>query len=130
MSKINHAHKLKRYVYNNGTKVYFCTLPDCTFRISIGLALGKRTICWRCGKEFNMNTYSLSLAKPHCEECHVHKSDRKPGDRRTITGRRESDKPVAVVSAAIATEVVSSLKDRLAGIQYKPLEDDKEDDDL
>lgn len=119
--KQNHAHKLKRFVYSNGTKIYFCTLPDCTFRIGIGLALGKRTVCWRCGKEFNMTTYTLSLAKPHCEECHRFKVE---PDKKPVTVKTQ---PVSVVSGSMGTDVVSSMKERLGSIVYKQLEDKEED---
>jgi hypothetical protein len=68
--KPKHVHKLKRLVYKTGNAIFFCTMPDCNFKINIKLALGKRSICWLCGNEFIMTDYSLRLAKPHCEDCH------------------------------------------------------------
>jgi hypothetical protein len=65
-----HIHKLKKINYKSGNKVFFCTLPDCNFKISVPLSLGKRSLCWRCGIDFIMNEYSLRLAKPHCDSCH------------------------------------------------------------
>jgi len=134
--KQSHAHKLKRHTYSNGTQVYFCTLPDCSFRSAIGLNLGKRTICWRCGKEFLMNVYSLTLAKPHCEECHVFKNEKK--QRRIEPNKRDSAvlpvvSVVSTISESIGTNVVSSLKDKMTSalnqvIEYKTLEE--KDDDL
>jgi hypothetical protein len=70
MTKIQHVHKLKRLRYKSGNEVFFCTLPDCSFKSNIALSLGKRSICWRCGSEFILDEYSLRLAKPHCSECH------------------------------------------------------------
>jgi|SRR5579863_1208039 len=70
MAKSTHVHKLKRLKYKSGNTIFFCSLPDCTFKTNIALALGKRTICWRCGEPFIMSEYSLRLAKPHCENCH------------------------------------------------------------
>lgn len=73
MAKSTHVHKLKRHKFKTGNAVYFCALPDCRFKTATGLALGKRSICWRCGKDFIMNEYSIRLAKPHCDECHKSK---------------------------------------------------------
>lgn len=69
-----HVHKLKRLSYSTGNKIYFCVLPDCPYKVKVALALGKRTICWRCSESFIMNEYSIRLAKPHCENCHQSKS--------------------------------------------------------
>jgi hypothetical protein len=63
-----HVHKLKRHTYTNKEQVYFCVL-DCKFKVKRELALGKSNICWRCGREFNLNEYSIRLAKPHCDLC-------------------------------------------------------------
>ncbi len=73
MSKKNHTHKLRRLTYKTGNSVYFCTLPDCYFKIATKLSLGKKSICHRCGSEFVMNDYSIRLAKPHCDKCHKSK---------------------------------------------------------
>lgn len=73
-TKKDHIHKLKRVIYKSGNRVFFCALPDCTFKINPALALGKRSICWRCGKDFILTDYCLRLAKPHCENCHKPKN--------------------------------------------------------
>lgn len=65
-----HVHKLKRIKYKSGNVSLFCVMPDCSFKINPALALGKRSLCWRCGNEFLLTEYSLRLAKPHCESCH------------------------------------------------------------
>jgi len=72
--KLTHTHKLKKLRYKSGNIIFFCTLPDCKFKSSVPLLLGKRAICWRCGDEFLMSDYSLRLAKPHCENCHQSKN--------------------------------------------------------
>jgi hypothetical protein len=72
--KSSHVHKLKRLRYKSGNEIFFCTLPDCTYKTNIALALGKRSICHRCGSEFLMDEYSLRLAKPHCPQCHKPKN--------------------------------------------------------
>src|ERR1035437_8869214 len=75
MAKTEHIHKFKRLIYKSGNSIFFCATPDCKQKISIPLALGKRSICWRCGEPFVMNEYSLRLAKPHCDACHKPKKD-------------------------------------------------------
>jgi ribosomal protein S27AE len=75
MTKSQHVHKLKRLVYKSGNTIFFCALPDCSFKINPALALGKRSICWRCGESFIMSEYSLRLARPHCENCHKPKKE-------------------------------------------------------
>lgn len=99
MSRIlSHAHKLKRHRYKStGGSIYFCTLSDCNFKVEIHLTLGKRTICWRCGREFNMNEYSIRLARPHCASC-------------TKTKREDI---AEAITTSIAAETNSSLKERL-----------------
>jgi len=67
-----HVHKLKRHRFKSGNEVYFCTL-DCNYKISPALAVGKKTICHRCGEVFTMNEYSIRLARPHCDKCHKSK---------------------------------------------------------
>lgn len=73
-----HIHKVKRLRFKSGNSSYFCTLPDCYFKINPSLYLGKKTICWRCGEDFIMNEYSLRLARPHCEKCHKTKAEHLP----------------------------------------------------
>lgn len=72
--KIVHIHKFKRLRYKSGNEIFFCTLPDCSQKINPALALGKRSICWRCSEPFIMTEYSLRLAKPHCDACHKTKN--------------------------------------------------------
>lgn len=72
--KPEHIHKFKKLRYKSGNEVFFCALPDCSQKINISLALGKRTLCWRCGEPFIMTEYSLRLVRPHCENCHKSKN--------------------------------------------------------
>ncbi len=69
-----HIHKFKRIKYKSGNMIFFCALPDCNHKMNTALALGKRSLCWRCGEPFIMNEYSIRLAKPHCENCHKPKN--------------------------------------------------------
>lgn len=74
MTKQNHIHKLKKHQFKSGNAFFFCTLPDCNFKMNPALSLGKRAICWRCNQSFILNEYSIRLVKPHCEACHKPKS--------------------------------------------------------
>lgn len=76
-AKQQHVHKFKKLRYKSGNEIFFCALPDCSQKINPALALGKKSICWRCGEEFIMSEYALRLAKPHCEGCH--KGKKHPG---------------------------------------------------
>lgn len=71
-----HIHKLRRLKYKSGNTIFFCALPDCNFKTNVNLALGKRSICWRCEEPFIMNEYSIRLAKPHCDGCHKSKVEK------------------------------------------------------
>lgn len=48
--------------------VYKCALPECTHYLAEKLALGKLSICWRCGNTFQL-VKRLMLKKPHCDAC-------------------------------------------------------------
>lgn len=45
----------------------------------MGLTIGKRTNCNVCGKTFEMNEYSIRLARPRCMNC----IQRKPKTKET-----------------------------------------------
>src|SRR6266849_9861751 len=95
--KEKHIHKLKRLKYKSGNVIFFCSLPDCSFKTNISLALGKRSICWRCGNSFIISEYSLRLAKPHCDACHKPKNDsieRNPDGSVIVPLERYNEVPV------------------------------------
>jgi hypothetical protein len=75
-----HVHKLKRIKYKSGNISFFCTLPDCSYKVNPTLALGKKSICWRCLEEFILTEYSIRLVKPHCVKCHKIKGSHKRDD--------------------------------------------------
>ena len=116
-----HIHKVKRLRFKSGNHMYFCTLPDCYFKVNPALFLGKKTICWRCGEEFIMNEYSLRLARPHCEKCHKTKSEDKeeihiddivsPSAQDTNSTIPLSDKLTAILNKQAASNAVASEGD-------------------
>jgi hypothetical protein len=66
--------------------------------------LGKKVECWRCGREFSINEYSLRLAKPHCTSCTKIKTE-------DIIDKVNTDNnSVAIVNKE---ETVNDLRDRL-----------------
>lgn len=93
MSETIHIHKLKKLRYKSGNSIFFCCQPDCKFKTAVPLALGKRSICWRCGSEFLMSDYSLRLMKPHCESCHKTQKNGKVEQIITIDGTQHDMTP-------------------------------------
>lgn len=114
-----HIHKLKRHTYKSGNQIYFCVL-DCGYKISPALAVGKKSICNRCGLEFTMTEYSVRLAKPHCEACH------KPKNGSDIDMQEQIADMATVIQAPIIQPAVISLRDRLAALRpQKPIDEDE-----
>jgi len=117
MATQKHTHKLKRHTYKSGNQIYFCVL-DCNYKISPALAVGKKSICNRCGLEFTMTEYAVRLAKPHCEACH------KPKDIKVIDEIR-AEIGAEIPSPAIQPAVIS-LRDRLSALRVpRPIEEDE-----
>ena len=118
MAKVEkHTHKLKRHTYKSGNSVYFCTLPDCHFKIEVALALGKLALCNLCNKEFTMNEYQCKLNRPHCDAC----SKRKV---RGADGKVHYVRPTAIpVLATVAKENDNDLRTRLNSV-VSPLVDE------
>lgn len=126
MAKANiekHVHKLKRHMHKSGNATLFCTLPDCQFKINPAFALGKRSICWRCGNDFIMTEYSLRLAKPHCESCH------KPKIKNEVISKSE----IAYIEDVIADmskPAELSLAERLTQMIHANKPTELEDEDI
>jgi len=114
-----HTHRLKRHVYpKTKTAVYFCTLPDCHYKIECALALGKNSICNICGNEFILNEYAIKLLRPHCELCGKIRVRTSDGKRHFV--RRDS----LPVMAALSEDIVA-LRSKLADAT-----DTSEDEDI
>ncbi len=105
-----HIHKLRKHKYKTGIAVYFCTLPDCNYKIEVPFSLGKESICNICGEPFIMNEYTLRLITPHCQNCGRREVKDSDGKRRYV--RRVNTK----ILATIAQDEVEGLKERLAKI--------------
>jgi len=114
----SHTHILRRHKYPSGNSVYFCTLPDCHYKIDVPLALGKRSICNICGDEFILSEYSIKLAKPHCDKCGKVKI--KDGNGETRYVRKQSNK----ILTDLATNTIEDLQSRLTGVTSPVSEED------
>jgi hypothetical protein len=105
-----HAHRLKRHIYKTGNAIYFCTLPDCHFKIECQLMLGKRAMCNVCGNEFIINEYQTKLARPHCDKCSKVRVRGADGKRHFV---RQDSMPIM---AQLAEASVEGLRSRLNNV--------------
>ena len=112
-----HTHKLKRHKYKSGNYVYFCTLPDCNYKVDVPLALGKRTICNLCNSEFIINEYTIKLALPHCESCSKVRITNLDGKHQYVHKSRIR------LMENIANENVEDLRSRLESITVSAEDD-------
>ena len=81
MKKPNHIHLYKKIDLvpkwkqkNNPDKFkpyyeFVCVKPGCYNRLPIKLALGKLCECNRCGKTMVLDKETITITKPHCQEC-------------------------------------------------------------
>lgn len=49
--------------------IFKCQLPGCTTFKARDIVVGDETLCWKCGKPFQMTYAATYLAKPHCPSC-------------------------------------------------------------
>ncbi len=106
----DHFHKFRRHTYKNKTQVYFC-VNDCDYKVDVGMALGKKSLCNICGNEFIMNEYTIKLARPHCTACGKVKVTDLDGKDRFVNKAR----PTAAI-AEMGKTAVSSLKERMSRV--------------
>jgi hypothetical protein len=114
--KSKHIHKLKKHKYKNGTAVFFCTLPDCHYKLETPLALGKECLCNICDEPFLLNEYTIKLTKPHCNNCGKKEIKDASGKKRYIYKRGTK------ILSSIAQDNAEELRARLQGI-VKPIID-------
>lgn len=58
---------------------YKCADPTCRHYMKDDLVLGKKSICNRCGSEFNLPLAKRNLTnRPHCKSCTRSKGKRNP----------------------------------------------------
>lgn len=122
-----HTHRLKRHKYKSGNIIYFCKLPDCSFKIAPALALGKRVLCNRCGEPFIMNEYSIRLAEPHCEDCHRVKVSLPPLPELGVKYDKIEDLAAGLANEAPEQSLSERLK-RVVNHTQLDMSDDGEDE--
>lgn len=121
--KEKHVHRLKRHKYKTGYSVYFCTLPDCYFKISTSQMVGKKSICNLCSEEFIMSDYSCKLLRPHCEKCGKIKVLGEDGQKLFIR-RGSLPQPVRAALVSNSSEGINDLRSRLNGITNDIIDED------
>jgi hypothetical protein len=76
-----HVHKYFRKRIGKDYIVYACALPDCSHYLHESHIVGKRTVCWVCGRITIVYRDSNGiLARPHCKDCTKKKKDDEPMD--------------------------------------------------
>ena len=118
VSTSKHIHKLKKHKYKTGVAVFFCTLPDCHYKVEVPLSLGKESLCNICGNPFIMNEYTLKLVTPHCINCGRREVKDSNGKKHYVR------KVPTQVLQTIAADETNDLKSRLANISTNPNEED------
>lgn len=55
----------------NSYIVYACALPNCTHYIAEQFAMGKQSLCNKCGNEFYLDKYVIQGVRvnPYCPDC-------------------------------------------------------------
>jgi hypothetical protein len=112
MAPQKHIHKVKRYKYKNGEEVYFCFLPECKYKINVGLSIGKKFLCNRCDKPFIMNELSKRQAKPHCNDCTKRKNE-ELDTKRTISFDKDDSNSSITRSSSTSDPALDDLRNRL-----------------
>ena len=70
MPVIKHTHKYVRAGGKTGKKgIFICKHADCSHILHKDLLIFRKSICNRCGIEFVLDSYAITLKKPHCEKC-------------------------------------------------------------
>jgi len=107
VKKEKHLHKLREHVHKSGTRMYFCTLPSCYFKIEADLALGKESLCNVCGEPFILNIRQIKNKEPHCPDCGWRWMKDENGKRVRIQVQKGK------LNAELAQEDLESLNNRL-----------------
>lgn len=81
------------------------------------MLIGKESICNRCGAVFLLNMYSITLVKPHCDDCTIKRGNH--FEARIKVNVSELTTPIsAVVSNSIAVDSVAELEQRLRSASF------------
>ncbi len=123
--KPKHIHKFKRHTYPTGGKIFFCTLPDCQFKIETALAVGKEVLCNVCSNPFILTVAHLDKKLPHCPSC---------GKMRVkIDGKVKYVNKIGLSQELLqemAQDTTKSLRDRLDALTNPDTIEDEEEKDI
>lgn len=122
---IKHIHKLRKHKYKSGVSVFFCTLPDCSYKNEVPFVLGKETICNICGRPFIITEYTLKLVKPHCPDCGKMQVKMPDGTRHYVQKVNNAE-----IMKDIAADETNALKDRLAKVTFVTMPTAEADEDI
>lgn len=65
-----HIHKYVRIKVGKNKRIeYKCAIPGCVHKVREEYAVGRESLCNRCGNVFYLNKENMRLAKPHCPYC-------------------------------------------------------------
>ena len=66
--KPSHTHKYIR-IKTDKKALMKCAIPGCRHFIARMLAVGRESLCWKCGEVFFLTMENTTLKKPCCETC-------------------------------------------------------------
>lgn len=67
---MKHFHRYEKTILGKNNYVVFrCNLPNCNHYIAEKLAIGKQSICNRCGDTFILDKRAMKFVKPYCVNC-------------------------------------------------------------
>lgn len=66
--KPQHIHKYTRVKTEKSTLMK-CAIPGCKHFLARLLAVGRESLCWRCGEAFFLTMENTTLKKPCCDNC-------------------------------------------------------------
>lgn len=65
-----HTHQYVRIKIGKNKRIEFkCSVDGCVHHIRPELAIGRNSICYRCGNTFVLDKANMQLARPHCDVC-------------------------------------------------------------
>lgn len=92
MKKNTHVHKYRRVLLGGtkvvrrdgrrylekcpGTEVFKCMIPGCPHYLSRELAVGRDSVCWKCGETLTLNMENTTLKNPTHLYCRKTREDK------------------------------------------------------
>ncbi|HEY4698981.1 MAG TPA: hypothetical protein VIH27_01220 [Nitrososphaerales archaeon] len=65
-----HIHRYVRIKIGRNQRIeYKCSIPGCTHHVREELAIGRESLCYRCGNVFFLDKENMKLTRPRCINC-------------------------------------------------------------